>query len=137
MKIKLIPDANTNPKSLYVVTVDTMTGDGDDDHELRIITKSSDELREIIIGISILYNAYPNGHGGYDDYCGEFYEQYVRDELYGEDDAYDSIGNFKVNYYDENGNKFTVEYTPDDDMTQKIKSFHGLTQEEITQMRLI
>lgn len=135
MEIKLIPTEYENPKSLYVVSVDTMEGDADDYHEFEITTESTDELREIIIGLKILCNAYPNGRGGCDDYCGKFYEEYC-DELYSYEGFKDSIQSFFVKYYDENGTEFSVDYTPDEEMQNRIDIADGLTPEEIKEMNL-
>lgn len=117
MKINLIPSTASNPKSTYNITIQTMTGDGDDEHEFNLKTESQDELREIIIGLELLKNKNP------DDYSGEFFEKYIKDELCYDSnyDTYDSIGPFNIKYYDDYGNEFIVNYTPDDDMLQKIK----------------
>ena len=136
MDIKLTPTQKENPKSLYVVTVDTMEGDADDYHVFEITTESVDELKEIIIGMEILCNAYPNGRGGCDEYCGKFYEEYVSEELYSYEGFNDSIQSFSVNYYDENGNEFNVQYTIDEDMQNRIDIADGLTPKEIKEMEL-
>jgi hypothetical protein len=136
MEIKLIPTQKENPKSLYVVTVETMEGDADDYHDFEITTKSIDELKEIIIGMAILANAYPNGRGGCDEYCGKFYEEYVSDNLYSYEGFNDSIQSFSVKYYNEKGEEFNLEYTFDEDMINRIDIADGLTPKEIKEMEL-
>ena len=136
MDIKLIPTTQENPKLLYVVTVDTMEGDADDYHEFEITTESTDELKEIIIGMSILANAYPNGRGGCDEYCGKFYEEYVSGELYNYEGFNDSIQSFSVKYYNEKGKEFDVQYTIDEEMQNRIDIADGLTPKEIKEMEL-
>ena len=138
MELKLTPTEHENPVSLYVVTVDTMEGDADDYHEFEIFTESVDELKEIIIGMSILCNAYPNGMGGCDSYCGNFFKKYVSDELFYDcsSDNYDSIMSFSVKYYDEASTEFDVEYTIDEEMQNRIDIGDGLTDKEIKKMEL-
>ena len=136
MDVKLYPANDEIPKSTYVVTVDTMQGDADDYHEFEIHTQTLEELREIIIGMQILCNTYPNGGGG--EYCGEFYKNYVAEDLHYDcnSDWHDSIQSFVVNYFDEQGNKFYVKYTPDEEMQNRIDACDGLTPKEIKQMEL-
>jgi len=135
MKINLIkPKKSKSLKNTYVVKVETMEGDADDYHNFKISTTDVNELREIIIGLTILLAAYPSGRGGYDDYCGSFYEKYVEEELFSNEGISDSIESFSVKFYDENGEDFNVEYEMDEEMQERIKNHDGLTEEEIVTM---
>ncbi len=136
MQVKLHPIKEENPTSLYVVNVNTMEGDGDDYHDFDIKTESLEELSEIVIGLSILINAFPDGRGGYDDYCGDFYEKYVSDKIFCSDGMLDSIQSFCVTYFNENGNNFRVEIIIDDEMQLRIDSAEGLTESDIKEMKV-
>lgn len=138
MNIRLVtPKKKINVKNVYIVTVDTMTGDADDYHSFKIEASSIDELREIIIGLCILVKAYPNGRGGYDEYCGTFYDKYIADKLFSYEGIHDTIeetDKFDVSYYDENAKHFNVEYEMDPEMIERINNFDGLTEDEIIAM---
>ena len=133
MELNLVSANLSNPRSAYVILIETMTGDGDDEHEVSITTDSVEELREIIIGLQILDKS-ENPEG----YCGDFFNQYIEGQLYEEYGVYDAlcISRAVIRYFDENGNEFYVNYTLDEDMIQKINSLHGLSKEDIKSMGL-
>lgn len=134
MEIKLKPKKARTAKNVYIVTVVTMEGDADDYHSFKLKAKTIEELRELIIGLTILCAAYPNGQGGFDTYCGEFYEKYVSEKLFSYEGMDDSIESFSVEYINEDGEKFDVEYEMDDEMKNRINSYDGLTEDEIVEM---
>lgn len=133
LTLKKQKSANT-VKSVYHITVETMEGDADDYHKIKLAVDTEEELKEMIIGLTLLTNAFPRGRGGYDDYCGKFFEEYISEELFSYEGISDSIESFSVKYINENGEKFKVDYTLDDEMKRRINAFDGLTADEIKTM---
>lgn len=134
MELKLIPLRKPKNKNHYLIKVNTMEGDADDYHSFTLRASTIEELRELIIGLTLLTLAYPRGRSGLDDYIGKFYEEYISENLYSRSGVNDSITSFKVLYFNDDAEEFSVDYELDDDMIGRINSFDGLTEEEIYKM---
>lgn len=105
-------------KSKHQVVVSTMTGDADDYHEFSVLFDENQisSLQQYIIYCEVLQKQYPNGRGGYDDYELDFFEEYFSDDWYKYEGMEDSMEDYDVYYYDEDGIKYdvSVELSPED-----------------------
>ena len=112
-------------KSKYQVVVDTMTGDGDDYHSFNVYFDENQisDLQRYIIYCEVLQNQYPNGRGGCDDYELDFFEEYFSDDWYHYEDMQDSMEDYSVYYYDEDGIKYDVKVVLSEEDIKVIDSF--------------
>ena len=112
-------------KSKYQVVVDTMTGDGDDYHNFSVLFDENQisDLQQYIIYCEVLQNQYPNGRGGYDDYKLDFFEEYFSDDWYNYEGMEDSMEDYSVYYYDEDGIKYNIKVVLSKEDIKVIDSF--------------
>ncbi len=134
MEIKLKPKIVSVKRNVYVLTINTIQGHTDDHHKIKLEIDTIEELREIIIGLTLLIAAYPEGKGGFDRYYGKFFEEYIKEELYYYEGVSDFIQEYSIVMYDDHGVQFNVEIIMDDEMKRRINAFDGLTDADITAM---
>lgn len=111
--------------SKYQVVVETMTGDADDYHEFAVLFDENQisDLQQYIIYCEVLQKQYPNGRGGYDDYELDFFEEYFSDDWYNHEGMEDSMEDYSVYYYDEDGIKYDVKVVLSEEDIKVIDSF--------------
>ena len=112
-------------KSKYQVVVSTMTGDADDYHEFSVLFDENQisDLQQYIIYCEVLQNQYPNGRCGDDDYELDFFEEYFSDDWYNHEGMEDSMEDYSVYYYDEDGIKYDVKVVLSEEDIKVIDSF--------------
>lgn len=121
MKVKINKIPCDTPKNMFVIDIETMEGDADDEHHIEIHCESEEELRDVIIHAEVMKKCYPSGRGGGDDYTGPYFEKYFADSIYCNDWSHtDSIEDYSIVHYDENGIMRHVVVDFDEEMIEEI-----------------
>ena len=128
MELTLHKAKVNNPKLKYVIEVKTMEGDADgyNKFDIGFDSKDLDEVKKVICYCEVLLRQYPNGRDGYDTYNSlDFFSYYFdADWNYAYDgEIQDSMDGYKVWYYDETGEKFSVQISLSEEDLEFIKSF--------------
>jgi len=125
MKLKIQQEVTkSNPKCVYRIKVDTMTGDADGYNDFNIDLPDSItgrvELKNVIIYCEVLAKQYRNGRGGgtgYYDHL-DFFDEWFEEEWYYEEGEYmDDFEDYSIFYFDLDGKEFNVSaYLSEQDM---------------------
>jgi hypothetical protein len=112
-------------QSKYQVVVTTMTGDGNDYHKFSVLFDKNQisDLQQYIVYCEVLQKQYPNGRGGCDDYEFDFFEECFSDNWYIYDGMEDSMEDYSVYYYDEDGIKYDIKVVLSKEDIKVIDSF--------------
>lgn len=125
MKITLgtPPKARNKPKAAYIIDIETIEGDMDDEHHMEWEIEDEAELRDIIIHAEVMKKCYPNGRGGTNDYVGPYFEKYFKDEInYDRYGFSDSFRYYTVIYRNDQGQKVDVKIEMDEEMIEEINN---------------
>jgi len=128
MKIKIGSRiAKENPKNIYRITVDTMTGDADGWNDLELDFKDKEEFIKVVRYCEVMALQYQKcGRGGGDGFYDhlDFFEDYFNEEWYYQDGEWmDSWESFGLTYFDQTGDEFKVSYTLTDEDKEIIASY--------------
>ena len=95
----------TLPKNVYRIKIETMEGDADDYHKINSWANTEEEVLEIYAQYKLLQETSQS------DWVDLSFWSEWEDSIYYNYDSewYDSLVEFKVVYYNENGAKFKVE----------------------------
>ena len=94
----------TAPKDVYRIEIETMEGDADDYHEIDYWADTQEEVLEQYAQYKLLQETDQDGWGELPFW--NMWEDYIYYNC--DTDWYDSLEEFKVVYYNENGAKFEV-----------------------------
>jgi hypothetical protein len=83
-----------------------------------------------------LTRCYPNGRGGGAEYVGAYFEYYCDGIYYTDYGMSDSIENYEISYFDDEGVEYTVSVEFDEEMVKEIQN-PKLSEDELRKMRYI
>lgn len=98
-------------RNKFVIRVETMEGDADDEHEFELAFKpnETDKILRTIICLERCRNEYLSGKGGYDDYWHiPDFEELLSEEWFSYEGTQDSFEEWYLTFFDENGTEFNV-----------------------------
>ncbi len=102
------------PKNIFVFTLETMTGDDDDHHNIEIPFENEEDIKELVVAAEIAIEM--RGDAG-----GKLFEKYFSGGIYSNDyGCNDRPIWYEIVWYDSTGNRFKVTTTIDDEMKLQI-----------------
>jgi hypothetical protein len=114
MKVTYTPDEHYQiPKNTFVFTLETMTGDADDYHQIEISFDKEDEIKELVVAAETAIQMGWNARG-------YLFEKHFNEEIHSYEGCRDKPLYYTIVWYDKSGKRFKVTATIDADMQKQI-----------------
>lgn len=114
MKITYTPDEHYQiPTNQFVFTLQTMTGDADDYHQIEITFDKEDEIKELVVAAEIAIQMGWNARG-------KLFQKHFSEEIHSYEGCNDKPQYYTIVWYDKHGKRFKITATIDADMQKQI-----------------